>query len=283
VRELLGPLAPQDELPSYRERQVIIGLNIASLLHGVGIIQQPGTAHYTLRSDSGEEFTVEASAVPSRELASADWHSVSKETLLAMQRPSESFWFTLLPGSATVYCNFRRYDELGKNAESLLHFVEQQHADRLIIDLRQNLGGDYKKGFADLIRPISQNHRVNQEGHLFVLIGSGTFSAAMANAIQFRENTHAILVGQPIGEKPNSYAEKREMKLPNSRLTVTYSHEYYEFAKSGDNVVRPDQEVSGTWEDYVAGRDAAIDWIMTARKPKSDASAATDPRAASHL
>ena len=263
VRALLQPLTAQDELPSYRLRQATIGLNIANLLHGLGIIHGPDTAQYNLRSDRGEEFTVEARAVPSRELAGASRHSASSQPTLASQKPNEHFWFTLLPSSATVYCDFRRYDELHDNARSLLRFIEQQHADRLIIDLRQNPGGDYKKGFADLVKPISENARLTQKGHLFVLIGPATFSAAMVNAIQFRQFAHALLVGQPIGEKPNSYAEKREMKLPNSGLTITYSHEYYEFAKNGENVVRPDQEVSATWKDFIAGRDPAIDWIMT--------------------
>jgi len=35
-------------------------------------------------------------------------------------------------------------------------------------------------------------------------VSSVTFSAAMNNAAQFRSRTEAILVGQTIGEKPNS-------------------------------------------------------------------------------
>jgi hypothetical protein len=51
----------------------------------------------------------------------------------------------------------------------------------------------------------------------------------MVNAIDFRNNTNAILVGEPIGERPNSYSENDEMTLPNSRLVVSYSTRYYKF------------------------------------------------------
>ena len=37
----------------------------------------------------------------------------------------------------------------------------------------------------------------------------------MSNSAHFRYQTNAILAGQQIGEKPNSYQEAREMKLPN--------------------------------------------------------------------
>jgi hypothetical protein len=39
--------------------------------------------------------------------------------------------------------------------------------------------------------------------------------------------TNVILVGEPIGERPNSYSENDEMTLPHSRLVVSYSTKYY--------------------------------------------------------
>jgi hypothetical protein len=34
--------------------------------------------------------------------------------------------------------------------------------------------------------------------------------------------TNAILVGESIGERPNTFQEPREFTLPNSRLVVRY-------------------------------------------------------------
>lgn len=113
-----------------------------------------------------------------------------------------------------------------------------------------------------LIEPISKNTRINRPGHLFVLIGPDTFSAAMSNAAQFRSLTHAMLVGQRVGERPNGYQEPREFTLPQSRLVVRYSTRYYQFAGSRTNVLDPDKQIPTSWDDYKAGRDAALDWVL---------------------
>ncbi len=95
-----------------------------------------------------------------------------------------------------------------------------------------------------------------------MLIGPDTFSAAMANAAQFRSMTHAILVGQPIGERPNGYQEPRQFVLPNSHLVVRYSTRYYHFATSGQNVIAPDKTIKTTWSDFKGGRDPALAWVL---------------------
>jgi hypothetical protein len=82
---------------------------------------------------------------------------------------------------------------------------------------------------------------------------SSTFSAAMSNAAQFRAMTNAMQVGQPIGERPNSYQEPKQFRLPNSDLVVRYSTRYYKFVEGRDNVVAPDKESPQRGETIRAG------------------------------
>ena len=89
-----------------------------------------------------------------------------------------------------------------------------------------------------------------------------TFSAAMVNAIDFRKETNAILVGEPIGERPNSYSENDEMTLPNSRIVVSYSTRYYKFLDEDVPAVLPDKHIEPSWPDFLAGRDEVMDWIL---------------------
>src|SRR5262249_7879165 len=103
---------------------------------------------------------------------------------------------------------------------------------------------------------------LNRKGHLFVLVGPLTFSAAMNNAAQFQDETEAILVGQTIGEKPNSYQEPRQFRLPNSHLVMRVSTLYYAFRKTGPKATKPDKEIIRTWDDLKAGRGPALDWAM---------------------
>ena len=179
------------------------------------------------------------------------------------RNPERIFGLLYLPDTRTVYCNFRGYHQLKGNAAALFREIKQRNANQLVIDLRQNGGGDYHQGLRYLVDPIRDHSALNRKGHLFVLIGVNTFSAAMSNATQFRAHTEAILVGEPIGETPNSYPEAREMHLPNSQLVVRYSTKYDQFLESGENIVRPDQEVITSWDDHRAGRDPVLDWALS--------------------
>jgi hypothetical protein len=95
-----------------------------------------------------------------------------------------------------------------------------------------------------------------------VLVDQDTFSAAMANAAQFRYDTRALLVGQAIGERPNSYQEPRQFVLPNTGLVVRYSTKYYAFVPSGPNEVLPDHLSTPTWKQFSAGDDPALTWAL---------------------
>jgi hypothetical protein len=144
----------------------------------------------------------------------------------------------------------------------LFKFVDDHVTDRLVIDMRQNGGGDFLKGRKHLIQPLKKRASLDEKGKLFVIVGRQTFSAAMVNAIDFRKETHALLVGEPIGERPNSYSENDEMTLPNSRLVVSYSTEYYKFLEEDLPAVLPDQRIDPDWAAFKAGRDPVMEWIL---------------------
>jgi hypothetical protein len=260
ARSLMLPLTPGDETRELQNLRAIDFLTGGIFLHGLRIAPQRDKVRYTLAGDDGHEFTIDVHSVaPDQKL---NWTYVYKEPPLFRQKPEQSFWYFYLPDSRTVYCSFRGYKDLGKESKGLFDLIKQQHPDKLVIDMRLNGGGDYTEGLKFLVHPIRDLTDINRKGHLFVLIGPGTFSAAMSNSAHFRYQTNAILVGQQIGEKPNSYQEPREMKLPNSHWTVRYSTKFYKFVETGENVIRPDQEIIPAWDDYRSGRDPALDWVL---------------------
>jgi hypothetical protein len=262
--EPLFTTTPQDEFPWYGMNIVNSFLANARMLHGLDVIPNHDTAQYTLADDGGKEFTIDVHSLAAAEYAKVQLAHPYKEGPLSTQKPAENFWFTYLPASRTVYCDVRAIRDLSGPAKSLMTYLKdhEKEVDKLVIDLRQNSGGDYNEGLHHLVEPLRDNPHINQKGHLFILIGPRTFSAAMSNATHFRYRTNAMLVGTPIGEKPNSFAERSQMTLPNSKMVVTYSVKFYKFVESGENIVRPDQEVNTTWEDFVAGRDPALEWIL---------------------
>lgn len=262
AHEALLALTPADETQVLRDSRVTRYLTLGIVLHGMQIIPDRNVARYSFADDNAGEFTIGIEAGAPGETPSSNWVSVPKEPPLFRQRPNDSFWYVYLPDSHTVYCSFRGYKDLGKHSKGLFALIKQQHPDKVVIDMRLNGGGDYYVGLKHLVHPLRDLPDINRKGHLFVLIGPNTFSAAMSNSAHFRYQTNAILVGEPIGEKPNSYQEAREMKLPNSHWIVRYSVKFYKFVESGENVIRPNQEITPSWDDYHSGRDPVLEWVL---------------------
>jgi hypothetical protein len=232
------------------------------ILHALGIVSDLERAPFTFEDDQGGQFTLEVAPVVPDASFSARLLRASSSDPLTRQRREERFWYTYLPDSRTVYVNFRGYDALQSQAREFFKFLDDHAPDRLVIDMRQNGGGDFFKGRKHLIEPIKKRARLDQKGKLFVIVGRYTFSAAMVNAIDFHKETHALLVGEPIGERPNSYSENDEMTLPNSRLVVSYSTKYYKFLDEDVPAFLPDQRIDPDWEAYKAGRDPVMEWIL---------------------
>ena len=37
---------------------------------------------------------------------------------------------------------------------------------------------------------------------------------------------------------------------------------FYKFVENGENLIRPDQEVIPSWNDYKSARDPVLDWVL---------------------
>ena len=228
---------------------------IAEVMHGLGIARSATAARFTVVLDDGSERSAD---VPSIEIAARpEWKTATTNPPLYRQRLTEGFWFTWLEEARTVYVSFRKYDDLRAKSRELWSFVDSHPVQKIVIDLRQNGGGDFNVGRKYLVDQLARRPKLRA----FVITGARTFSAALKNSIDFREIAHATLVGETIGERPNSYSENDEMKLPHSRMEISYSTRYYKFLPD-DRLVTPDKEILPTWSDWLAGRDPVLDWIL---------------------
>jgi hypothetical protein len=248
-------ILPQDESEVLMVAFTPQWLTIAEVLHGLGVTGSAATARFTVVLDDGTERSAEVSSIP--RAATPEWRTLVTDPPLYRQRPEDTFWFKWLAESATLYVNFRKYDDLRVRSRDLWSFVDSHPVKKIAIDLRQNGGGDFNVGRKYLVDELARRPKLRA----FVIIGGRTFSAALKNAIDFRDIAHATLVGETIGERPNSYSENDEMTLPNSRIEVSYSTRYYKFLPD-DRLVAPDKEIVPTWVDWTAGRDPVLDWIL---------------------
>lgn len=243
------------------------------ILQTVGITRTIERVPVTFETDAGKQFTLEIAPIKPQVDASSGAIRLAlspavKEPPLYQQKPTEGFWYVYLPDSQTVYVSFRRYPKcslLGgcEEFDNVMKLVDEKKATRLVFDLRGNSGGDSSTVRRSLIPLIQKRAAINQKGRLFVISGRRTFSAALWNAIDFKKQTNAIIVGEPPGEQPNSYSENDEMKLPNSNITISYSTKYYKFLDEDVPAFMPDKLISPDWETYKAGRDPVMEWILS--------------------
>ncbi len=83
----------------------------------------------------------------------------------------------------------------------------------------------------------------------------------MVNTIDMRK-IGAIVVGEPTGARPNSYSEHGEFRLPATGLRVSFAKRHYSFGSDTDTAVVPDRSIRPTWNQFTAGRDSVIGWIL---------------------
>ena len=231
-------------------------------LAALGVLPGLGSADFTFEDDSGRRFKLRIRPVSG---GASDAGEVGIDPVpLPFQHPKDALWFTYLSDSKTVYVNFRSYQGLETQSARLWKYLEGLPVRRLIIDMRWNAGGNYAHGREYLIDKLIFMPALNRAGHLFVIAGRGTFSAGMTNVTDFRRETEAILVGEPTGARPNGFQENYLFTLPLSKLRVSCSMLKYRFQPDSEaDAVFPDQRIDPDWRLFRAGRDAALEWILT--------------------
>lgn len=139
--------------------------------------------------------------------------------------------------------------------------IQNKGYQKVIIDLRYNSGGN-SNIFEVMIEKISELQK-EQQFEVYVLIGSNTFSSAVINACQLKQEIEAVLVGSPTGGNVNAYGEIEYFQLPNLPVTVWYSTKYFELIVGYEkDSLYPDIIVSTTFEDYINGIDREIQTIL---------------------
>lgn len=202
---------------------------------------------------------------PAKNLKIDQSYSVTADSFFPIVKQiNDDLWFGSLEGSKTIYLRFHRYTSI-KNMESfaddLLSFINKNQSENLIIDLRDNYGGDFFVGLR-LAQRLVLADSIDWKSGVYVLINNITFSAAMSNAAQFQQLLNAKLVGEPTGARPSGYQDMGSFTLPNSKLDVTWSKRLYRFNDNQKNALYPDVNVPFTIQDYLDRKDPQLLWIM---------------------
>jgi tetratricopeptide (TPR) repeat protein len=261
----MEPLAPADNDYTVLDR-VPWYLTSADLLAGLGLIEDTAGCPVEVEKDGRTIATVLPTGTDHDESA---WPVAATDAgapvPLYQRDPQKSYFLELIPEHDAAYLLFRRVQN--DEGESFAQFCERAFAtldekkvDRLVVDLRQNGGGN---NFLNrpLIHGIIRNDLVNRPGHLFVITGRATFSAAMCGTIDLERQTHALFAGEPTGASPNHHGDAVPILLPNTGVTVTISAVFWQNSDPRDHRpwVEPDLPVELTWDDSIHGRDPVLE------------------------
>ena len=262
VLERVRPLVPRDNDSSVRAFRFMYLMN-AEVLAGLGIAPR-----FTFVLRDGR--TVERSPVPisaaaySRALGGfRTWPAGAAH---ARDRSAPTRLSTLARGRVAyfVYNDTTRYVQ--DDAAALLRVAGKSRVRRVVVDLRNNPGGD-NHSYPPVIDAL---HRLAAKQHkeIVVLAGRVTFSAAVNFLADLESSTRFLLVGEDTGGAPNLYGDVTPLDLPQTGLRVEVATIWWVKSRLGERDPRvtfhPDVVVPPTAAAWFAGRDPALAAALTA-------------------
>lgn len=251
------------QLPKY--------LQAVEVLYGLEVIDEFDHVELSLETVGGEVLDITVPTYGYKEFKSKTIKNVNVSgTNLPLYRRNKdkNYWRYFIAESNTLYFNYNSCREMQDvSVESfsmdLIEFINQEDVRRLVIDLRNNLGGNSTL-LEPFIKDLSKCEKLNRIGGIFVILGRETFSSALLNAYALKNKTKAIFIGEATGGKPNCYGEVKFFNLKNSKLQIRYSTEYYKLVEDDEQQsFFPDVITEVTIKDYFDNRDPCMDYALS--------------------
>lgn len=240
-------------------------LCVPEVLEALRVVPDAERVTLTLSDAEGKPVKL---AVPPIKATDAQWMDATQVLGVAeplyLQRPEQNYWFCHLPEHRAVYLKYNRCRNIGDFyvlCRELFASVDANGVERLILDLRHNPGGDSRVA-EPLLRELSLRPSLTRKGHLFIIVGPGTASAALMLAAELWQRWDAVVVGEPTGGRPNAYGNYKELVLPHSGLIVTCSTQYFQLLHEDLPSLYPDVLVATSSADYLAGRDPVLEAVI---------------------
>jgi len=214
-------------------------LREVQVLHALGLTGSPETVTLTLLDLKGATREVSLTTDPRYSRANlqrhffrpAEWitleSTLDEPVPLYLRQPGLPHWYEALSEERTVYAQINSVrnapgSSLPDFGDRMVDAAERPGIDRLVLDLRWNPGGNTFLEMHLLNRLIGST-KLNRQGHLFVIIGRATFSAAQNFSTLLDRHTEAIFVGEPTGSSPTFVGETMEFRLPYSKAYANVS------------------------------------------------------------
>ncbi|HLO60449.1 MAG TPA: hypothetical protein VK179_16980 [Bacteroidales bacterium] len=175
---------------------------------------------------------------------------------------NKPYWFKL--NGKTIYfafnsCENDEREEFHAFNTRLWKTIDSADADCLVIDLRNNFGGT-NSILNPLLHEIIKHDKINQAGHLFLVTGKKTFSAAVDFTAWIEFHCNPIIVGEAAGAGPNHFADPDFSILPNSNNFLLVSKYFWQDSWPWDNriYIEPSIKIGLSSVDYFSFSDPVV-------------------------
>jgi hypothetical protein len=263
VAELPSALAPWIA----HENDVVLRSNCAALaslprvLEAAGITADLAAIELDLIDARGLERSVELAPRASAQLHPWTFIAPAEWTPPTLRRDWQTpWWWEELESERAVYlqynhCIWREEEPFADVAQAITARLAARPDLALIVDLRNNIGGD-----SDVMGPLLEGlRRRPRAARTIALIGAGTYSSGEINAQQLKEQSRAVLVGEPTAQKPDSFGDWRAVELPSTGWLLQVSTKVFRpFGDDRPSLV-PDHLVPMGFADVLAGRDPILE------------------------
>ena len=256
------PLITRDNEWSFRER-IPYYLACAEVLHGLGLAD---AAHATFTFESAQgRREVAMTAVPAGQYASefpyfwqppAPPPSAPRPLWVRYRGTAQAV--TTAQRGRVVYVAYTQTTDSYDLSQRILRLARKKAFRRLVVDIRQNGGGNNQK-YAPLLQALA-GKLVNRHTRPVLLTSRTTFSAAGNFAADVERFTRARIVGEPPGGSPSQWGDFTEVTLPHVGLEALVATEYVQSGRPGDTRAQlsPAVLVEASSKDWLAGRDPAL-------------------------
>ena len=279
----LGKLWSHDN--PYGERKFLYyTLSIAEMLKKAGAIEDMSEIEIVLQNARDKEVKVQIDTVSFMSMVrffAGSWYpqtvngivtmnkKAEKELPLWLKNADKNFWFEYVPDEKTMFlqinslnfphANANDEGSFSKLCEEFFEAFDQSTAEKLVIDIRRNTGGNHVE--LPLLKGILARPHIDKPDRLFLITGRVTYSAAVHLTTVLKRYTNITIIGEPASGRPNHYGAVRRFRLPNHpQIEIHCSIDYYQDSEPFDfNIFNtPDIWAEMTAAEYSSNIDPAM-------------------------
>jgi len=237
-------------------------LDDLSLLHSLGLATSTASATLTVMTSEGTKETVRlrpaAGFIKWPEFFADQVPGLAHVPLaLYRQDATRPYWLRVLPAQHAVYLRYSQClpdNGFQRLAARALAMLKTDRDYRLIVDLRENTGGDASP-FQSLLDGLGADPRLRTPGRVIGLVDQFTDSSATVDAHSLKQ-AGAVLMGQPPADPLDIWGNEQIFQLPRSGLVVQYTTITVDGARSRWGI--PDVVIRPTLAQILAGDDPVL-------------------------